>query len=289
MPWWAKALREVDRSQPQAITPPPANAGYYSFPDPGLFIGGVPEQRRQHLIESWLRVMDTWLSSGNFRRGMKNQRWRDLLHLDFTEPVSTESGSTRTSQRRAQAIQLLLPRGTTFRSQAGLPYEWRGQKFPAGTPLPNNVIREIVYHLYQLNFQHEILALDALAHDNGSQPLTDFESLQRETAICRLFPDNTFGYPTFIPPNTGLAADNIRERLPFYMNFGRIMDSWKGIKPDAFRYAHRRQEDSITNAMATELEAAVTKYYCQQYYNYFQRAPQIPYRLFEPSQASQDQ
>jgi hypothetical protein len=57
-----------------------------------------------------------------------------------------------------------------------------------------------------------------------------------------------------------------------------VMQSWKGIEPTAFAIANRSTPD-IFDQQAKELED-VARYYCQQFFNHFGRATQVPHRLF---------
>ena len=79
--------------------------------------------------------------------------------------------------------------------------------------------------------------------------------------------------------NRGLAADSLRDRLPHLIGMVLVMQSWKGIKPAAFNIANQSPPD-ISDQQAKDLEDVVTKYYCQQFFNHFGRAAQVPHRLF---------
>ncbi|PPR04230.1 hypothetical protein CVT24_013312 [Panaeolus cyanescens] len=279
IPAWAAALQAVDQSTPPAMDPLPAYARKYCYPDPGLF-ANTPAQRRQQMLESWLRISDAWRASGNSHNGMKIQQWRDVLYIDYTSPVSTEGESTtHTAKRRAEALKILLPSGTTFREQKGVPFTWNGNRFSAGQSVPDDITREIMFDLYEQNFREDVLALDDLLYSPPPHIAGLAEERQRRGMPYELFP-TIFSFGSYSPPNIGLSADNIRERLPFLMVFAKMMDAWPGEKPDIFRLGFRRQEISISKEQAHALEDAVARYYCQTFYNYFRRAPQIPHRLF---------
>jgi hypothetical protein len=102
---------------------------------------------------------------------------------------------------------------------------------------------------------------------------------ERQSMISGCFAIGAFKY---IPPpnqNRGLAANTLRDRLPHLIGMVLVMQSWNGIKPAAFATANQSPAD-ISDQEAKELEDVVTKYYCQQFFNYFGRAAQIPHRLF---------
>ena len=46
------------------------------------------------------------------------------------------------------------------------PIVWQGREYPVGELPPENVIREILWELYELNFIHELQSLDRRACDN---------------------------------------------------------------------------------------------------------------------------
>jgi len=80
-------------------------------------------------------------------------------------------------------------------------------------------------------------------------------------------------------PHWGLAADSLRDRLPHLISMVLVMQSWKGINPAAFDIANQSPPD-ISDQQAKELEDIVTKYYCQQFFNHFGHAAQVPHHLF---------
>ena len=74
----------------------------------------------------------------------------------------------------------------------------------------------------------------------------------------------------------GLAGDDFDKHFWFITGLYFIMKSWKGDKP--IMLADNLSDLSPNTAM--ELEKVVAKYYCQQFFNYFGCAAQVPHRLF---------
>ena len=99
--------------------------------------------------------------------------------------------------------------------------------------------------------------------------------------VCECFPVNPFLSRSLLDRNCGLATSDIEERLPFILPLVRIMQSWKGDKPPIFNLAAQSYQE-IPGSQATVLEEAATKYYCQQFFNYFGHAALVPHRLFMP-------
>jgi hypothetical protein len=78
-----------------------------------------------------------------------------------------------------------------------------------------------------------------------------------------------------------LADDNFDSRFGFVTGLVFVMSSWKGDKPAIL--AGNLFDLQLSPDGAKEMEAVVAKYYCQQFFNYFGRAAQVPHRLFATS------
>jgi hypothetical protein len=206
---------------------------------------------------------------------MKIQVWRDFLNIDSNASAVT-GGDTKSGKRRQEAQDLMK---ATFSSNprctAGEPFVWQGSDHRPGDLPPQNVVRQILWELYELNFAQEFISLDRRACNELD--LSDNEKLyERQSLISKCFVSNTLDYAPLPNSNCGLGAETICDRLPYLRCMVQVMEVWKGTKPAIFRIAHH----SLLDQQATELEDAVVKYYCQQFYNYFGRAAQIPHRLF---------
>ncbi|KAF9042390.1 hypothetical protein BJ165DRAFT_1406053 [Panaeolus papilionaceus] len=216
IPAWVDALKRVNQTQPPTISQPP-RGGYYAFPDPGLFISPLSEQRRQHLIEQYCRIEDVWMSCSSTIPGssMTNQQWRNLLTINFREPLpstTAQADETRTMTNHREALKLLLPPNTqpagliTPSHNASFRFWSTNAWFEAGTLPPVENIQLLLYRLYELNFRREVVMLDRYAHRGHSTPLG---ALSHELEIRELFPNQTYISPSMEPINTGLGADDI--------------------------------------------------------------------------------
>jgi hypothetical protein len=280
IPAWTAALAAVDQSVcvdfPTTI---------YAFPDPGLLVGPAKDERKARFIETWVRSRDAWISrvAQEGSLAMKAQHWREFLLTDLSN-VSELTGASTKSEKRRQHVQVILKEKLSFdlsvapRCTVGEPFVWQGRDYPPGELPPENVVRQILWELYELNFSQEFLALDRRACTNLE--MRDTETLYaRQTSISKCFTSNSINYIRLPHTNGGLAAENIRDRLPYLYSMVHVMATWKGTKPAAFDLA-KRSPELITNQQAESLEDAATKYYCQQFFIYFGRAAQIPHRLF---------
>ncbi|PPR05895.1 hypothetical protein CVT24_006643 [Panaeolus cyanescens] len=288
IPAWAEQLRNVDRTVPSAVEGV-ENGGFYAYPDPGLFISVQKDDRRQQMIERFCRLFDVWSSRSREVDGMalSNQQWRDLLCIDFRlAPEKWVVGNNKSANRQRAVLEKLIPKGCSARAIGegeGYKLTVTGETFASGSLPPHDAVRKLLFFLYMLNFQAELIALDRVAR-------LDFDegrALEQEGEISLLFPYDTFIVP-ISNPNAGLAVHSLRDRIPYLRTFARIMSGWKGDKPQVF-YLGKHQsgaDSSIPLELAALLENEVAKFYCQQFFNYFRRAAQIPHFLSPPASTS---
>lgn len=215
---------------------------------------------------------------------MSGQNWRDLLSNDFN--AIQEKDDTKAAKRRQQVLAMLVPKYEHFpdvktRSTAGEPITWQGKNYLPGVLPAEHVVRGILWELFQLNFAYEFLSLDRRACSILDTKSDDSQLIQRQVLVSECFPVDPFLSRSLPDRNCGLAASDIEERIPYILCFVRVMQSWKGNKPPIFNLAARSYQE-IPQIQASELEEAATKYYCQQFFNYFGRAALLPHRLYMP-------
>lgn len=284
IPAWQASLQAVNRSSSHLISAQKKSAhyGHYTFPDPGLFVTPTADEKKSRYIASWLQARDAWLMRVQREPSlaMSSQHWRTFLSMDLNIP---EKGSTKAAKRRQDVLDLFLPKSTIYpevqtRNYAKQLIAWQGKEYPSGVLPPDDIVRQILWELYESNFIYELQSLDRLAC--ASLDLSDTAQLvERQMMISRCFPINSFRHVTIPSGNCGLAANDLGERFPFVVELLDVVKSWRGEKPALFEVSKDNLRDFTHQARAL-LEKTVTKYYCQQFYNYFGRAAQIPHRLF---------
>ena len=254
------------------------NYGHYTFPDPGLFIHPATAGK---YIESWLRVRDAWFMrvAKEPSLALSNQSWRTFLSIDFTV---LGKGETKAARRRQEVLDILLPHpdmypGVERRSSLMGPIVWQGREYPSGVLPPENVVREILWELYEVNFIHELQSLDRRACHNLDL-LSVAQLFNRQIEISQCFHTSSFRHVPIPSKNLGLADDDFDNRFRFITGLVFVMNKWKGDKPATL--AGDVSELQLSPDGAMELEKVVAKYYCQQYFNHFGRAAQVPHRLF---------
>ena len=157
------------------------------------------------------------------------------------------------------------------------PITWRGREYPSGALPPEKVVREILWELYEINIIHEFQSLDHRACCDLDLS-DDAQLLDRQTLISNCFHRSLFPHVSIPSENHGLTDDSFENRFGFVTGLVTIMNSWKGDKPHVLTgdpFDHELTPDG-----AIEAEKVVTQYYCQQIFNYFGRAAQVPHRLF---------
>ena len=254
------------------------NYGHYVFPDPGLFIHPATGGK---YIESWLRVRDAWIMcvAKEPSLALSSQSWRTFLGIDDTVPEKVE---TKAARRRQEVLDILLPTsdmypGVEKRSGSMGAIVWQGREYPSGVLLPEDVVREILWELYELNFIHELQSLDRRAC--GSLDLETANATQlfeREIDVSQCFHTSSFRHIRIPTENRGLADDDFDKRFRYITGLYYIVKSWKGVKPAMLV----GELSDLSPHSCMELEKVVTEYYCQQFFNYFGRAAQVPHRIF---------
>ena len=288
IPAWSDGLQAVNQSPSLLVEASKSfnHFGHYAFPDPGLFVSPASDEKKTKFIESWLRIREAWLMhvANETSLAMSGQNWRDLLSTDLS--AIQEKNNTKAAKRRHQILAMLTPKSGHFpdvktRSTAGEPVTWQDKNYPPGILPADHVVRGVLWELYQLNFAYEFLSLDRRACSILDTTSDDLQLMQRQALVSECFPIDPFLSRLLPDRNCGLAADNIEERIPFILSFVRVMQSWKGNKPLIFNLATRSYQE-IPQSQANGLEEAATKFYCQQFFNYFGRAALLPHRLFMP-------
>ena len=300
IPAWSAGLQAVDQSPSRLLEASKSftHYGHYTFPDPGLFITPVADKKGVdkkagdkkapiQYIEPWLRLRDTWLMrlAKEPSLAISNQHWRTFLAADLNTPAIANS-QTKAANRLRNTLDLIIPQSDTYsgvkmRKTSKDPFVWQDKDYPPGALPPETVIRQILWELYELNFIHELLSLDRRAC--AELDLSDTaQLLDRQTKISRCFPIESFYHVTVPSRNRGLAADDLGERFPFIIALFLVVKSWRGDQPKIFEASEENVRNFSGHAALSSFENLVAKYYCQQFFNYFGRAAQIPHRLFAP-------
>ncbi|PPR06179.1 hypothetical protein CVT24_000721 [Panaeolus cyanescens] len=281
IPAWTEGLKKVDYA-PINYKNVYKEAVGYCVPEPGLIACSA---RIAHMLTNWLQIRPAWLAClGGGGRGLKNQTWRDILSSDVRNPpLPSTSTASKSSQRRNGALECLQktlgPRDIQ-QAQESVP-RWNGQTISPNELPDENVVRQVLWELYELNFHEELFALDTVIQPR-SLSSNSRASYDRYDLLMQCF--ERFRSPQVNDSDVGLAHHDFRERLVFLQHLARVMLSWPGHPPcvDHLVTVDSRRLGVLvgeTNAALTEVEMA--RFYCQTFFNEFGRAAQIPHRLYK--------
>jgi hypothetical protein len=201
IPAWSTALAAVDQSVfvefPNTV---------YAFPDPGLLMGPTKDGTKARFMETWVRSRDAWITrvAQEGSMAMKAQHWREFLITDLSDVSEVTNPSTKSGKRR-QHVQDVLKEKLSFdsavapRCTIGEPIVWQGRSYPPGVLPPENIVRQILWELYELNFSQEFVSLDRRAGTNLD--MRDMETLYARQHRFRsaLFPTPSIMHPFQTP------------------------------------------------------------------------------------------
>ena len=84
---WSAGLQAVNQSPSLLIKSSKSSQhfSHYAFPNPGLFVSPVTNEKKARFIESWLRICESWLMclATEMSLAMSAQSWHDLLAIDL--------------------------------------------------------------------------------------------------------------------------------------------------------------------------------------------------------------
>jgi hypothetical protein len=261
----------------------------YLFPDPGLL--------RPKFYENWIlsRAAWVWRASGVEQPStlISPALWRECLFYGLAtgqstlQPANTKQFEKVKSMAAAFNLELdekgnlVVPGAKEFPvADTGGRLMWRRKEVARkeNGSLDDEVVREMLWELYELSFRLELRALDReLSYAEGWQDV-----FEREEMVNRCFaggdgPDFVLS-PAVIPvSNAGLASDDLEERGPYIVTLARLMTRWVVGKPkiiEDLAFAPELSKDELA-----KLESAVAALYCQAFYDKRARAPLTPHRI----------
>lgn len=124
---------------------------------------------------------------------MSSQHWHTFLSMDLSVPIT---GSTKSAKQRQNVLDMVVPKSTIYpevqtRSTTKQLLVWQGKEYPLRVLPPEDVVWQVLWELYKLNFIHELQLLDR--HTCGELDLSDTARLIKwEMKILKCFPINSF-------------------------------------------------------------------------------------------------
>ena len=139
--------------------------------------------------------------------------------------------------------------------------------------LPQFVMQEAVWELYEQNFRLELLALDRCIVPRVDLAVT--EQIAREEMVANVFPDARIIMHQLPPKDVGLGAVAWERRTEYVDNFRILLALWPNSPSSALQpLASSSRQVLESHLLATE--KCLYDFYCQTFFIYFGRAPTVP-------------
>jgi hypothetical protein len=292
IPAWTQAMQAVDKDKTQVHLDLPHTEKGYTFPDPNSLAGLSADQQAKKLV-AWLSLRPATCSKAFVAAGLKPPTgsgavWRSVLNIDSKTVIPTspyfheQSGKEKKTSKVATAIKVLF--GDLVESLKGSQKAvyWHDCCLPVQddhiVALDRNIVREIIWELFEHNFRFELRALDMIAApSHWSNAKSAVERLEEVRQIFGEGPSGKFviwndPFPRY---NEGLQGIDIGMRTLPMERLRRLMLSWPNV-PQSFTTA------TFMRGMPLEmerLEYAVILFYCQSFFDFFGRPPIVPHRI----------
>jgi hypothetical protein len=297
---WEQGLRNVSRDHSVSSKDSQHHKTFdmYTFPDPAIFLHANPDRRFIYL-KHWLLSRPLWLwrasNADNSQVPLSPQLWRDILYTGVGTglPVRNSPSLEKVKQRVASfgcafdddgSLRVCNYSQPEFNTPPSLPgkLEWRGKEIVLENDgsFSQDVTREILWELYELNFRSDLIGLDRKMVMNT---IDADQLLHRQSLMRECFPEGSgmdfhlFSI-TFPGENDGFAGDDINLRKKSILTLAHLMKTWlvDNLPPTITTLL---AVADLNADQACQLETAVAAYYCQTFYNVRRRAPITPHRL----------
>ena len=299
IPGWVEGLQCVDRNWERIRDDLPQSQRGYMFPDPNSLAGLSPAQQAKK-IANWLAVRAGAYTKCFHQAGILPPvapvaTWRTLLNMDASTIASDKAvlnakgKETKASQVR-RAAREIFGEELVAQLRGGLEELWWHETAlqinqQSIVDLDPNIVREVIWELFEHNFRYELLLLDMVAarsewndpEDHVGRP---YAAVARRETVREVFGDNgkfiLWGdpFPTY---NSGFQAETLDMRLPILERLRKVMLAW----PQALSVLNHTffPEPDKERYSPVVLERRVITFYCQTFFDYFGRPPIVPHRI----------
>ena len=281
-PTWQNTLLLIDRSHRLDL-----GLGGYAFPEPGLFVSTTTRDKQRTYLSSWLRLRQPFIQRAVMKDWrdclIANQEWRNLLTFTFANPGTTGNAAIQSETARKRLLNLL---GNVLESDLQLQdngvsgLDWHGECLDNELIMDPQIVREIVWDLTELNLRFELTALDDFLNSNRDD---NPDNMPRYVAILRCFQREGSGFvlaPDISSANLGLAAADIRTRLPFLLALRNVVCTWRDLD-QAGLMMHIADEEwtGKDDKKLQDFEKGLVQTYTAAFYRVFGRPPIVPHNL----------
>ncbi|KAK1234652.1 hypothetical protein PQX77_002145 [Marasmius sp. AFHP31] len=293
LPAWARASAQAGAGFDPNTRPPPGLNNGYALPDPNIIAGTKNEATQAAFITTWLRlraVLLYRLRSPTFAP-LKPKEWRVVLGME----VHGQKAHTQAAQSRKEIEKMLqecldsgdMGGSVNLANLSEAPVVWCGTPLTPFSLPPVNILKEILWEMFEINFRYELLSLDSRCYRAG------LASNDREQEVLGtilhfengLIPSGVAkGREGYASRELGTAAGR-RQALRGLL---QVMDGWAGGPgqlPRPLQNSAVSERLDITSATRVEwkevedIEYAIVHHYVSVFRSIFQRAPLLPHSL----------
>lgn len=246
---WASAAENATRSAVSIV----GNQGpqTYAFPPPSMFQGG----RYKTYILNWLHMRGGWIdrmTRGNVGTiALKVQSWKTLLWFGYTGPNPKPLGDCRELKADLDQYNITVNANGTLTCRDGTRLSTPVPAYPSDafqttvnlvaeagqadlrkltTEQYNVLCQDVLCELQELNYRLDLKRLDELLWKGDN---TDGQQWARYNEVVKCWQDGKANRWCEVTGdqrnNAGLAADCIRERLPFLRALFALCEEWRSI------------------------------------------------------------
>ncbi|KAL0064097.1 hypothetical protein AAF712_008957 [Marasmius tenuissimus] len=293
LPVWARASLQAGTGFDPNMRPPPGMNNGYALPDPNIIAGTKNQATQAAFVTTWLRLRTVLLyrlRSPTFAP-LKPKEWRVVLGME----IHGQKAHTQAAQSRngiEKMLQECLDSGdmggsVNLANLSEAPVVWRGSTLTPFSPPPVNVVREILWEMFEINFWYELLSLDCRCYRAG---LSGNDREQEVLGLILHF-ENTLIPSGVAKGREGYASRELdtaagcRQALRGLL---QVMNGWAGGPgqlPQPLQNSAVSERLDITSATRVEwkevedIEYAIVHHYVSVFRSIFQRAPLLPHAL----------
>lgn len=268
----------------------------YAFPDPQIFINGGLHGRGLIYFLSWLSIRPAWLIESSGVEGKLHpgaQDWKDYLTLKvgtalrFFEQQPGQELTPNVKRRRTSLLSQFHLDLSSINPNVSI--QWNNVVLASGgnannlsgLSIPPRVLRQVVWDLFEHNFNFELLALDRSVHPRKLMSVQ--ASLHRDSMVAACIPDASFIRNDMPTVQRGLGAASWLDRWEYVEALRVVMLTWPGPPSKVLASLRLTEpldgEHHIYAARCLELERVAYPFYCQTFFEYFGRAATTPHQM----------
>lgn len=252
----------------------------HPLPDPSIFI--TPQSTlKPALILMWLRLRPIllWRMSFPDPKLFSNREWRAMLEAADGFKISSNPlrgkmlAELRTLLESSHSTGVIL----NMENLTSAPALWNGINITSPSALDPNIIREIVWELYEAKFRIELLMLDKhLVPEPVGE--SDEAELMREIwyewdiQVHHCWPGLAYR-PLYAHP--GLSSSRAQSlRISYLKGLFDLVQGWPGDKAPELQKPFPSEDNQLA---VSEVEEVLANYYVRIFLNSFHRPATIPH------------